>query len=468
MRWLGPLLALVLVGCFSETQAQNLPGDPFGQGAAPVTLPGDPFAVASSPAEAAPRESSLSSEWALTYGGFLESRNRFAIKDGSPVALTQTAFLEMSAKKGSVGLYGSAQGVLEGAAHYWPRGHQAGWAEVKELFLTIDSANLDFWLGQKLKVWGTSDGYNPLDLFNPLDLRDPFPSGWNLNRVPQAMAGASFNLGPVNLEGVYLPKAGVLTMPQPGSPWEPRAFQRLRTQVEAGFLTLVPKNAPHAWFRDGEYGLKLSASREGWDLSLMTYHGFLDEPLYKMTLTPLGLQATGAYARYQAYGLAWAKGLGAGTFRGEMVIKSDYPIQGALNWRRSRLIQTVVGWDRSFDGWLYLNFQGFLEARSLTGAQPIDAWPINVRPADAWPTDDSHGLTYEVTAQWALDAWAAGTRGQVYLTGEGALNEVFLEYRRDDHWKFSVGALFFSGERTGILGQFGDNDCFYLTARHSF
>jgi hypothetical protein len=368
--------------------------------------------------------------------------------------LTQMAFLEMTVKKGQFSLYGSARGLLEGAAHYWPGAHKAGWGDIKELYLTFDSENFDFWLGRKIHIWGVSDGYNPLDLFNPLDLRDPFLSGRGVNRVPRAMAGASLDIGPLNFEAIYLPTAGVLTMPEPGSPWEPEAFRRLRTLNDLGFLSLNRKNAPRRWFRDGEFGLKVSASLAGWDLSLLAYEGYCDEPLFKMALNPfVGLQAQGEYARYRAYGLAWAKGLGQGTFRGELAIKPDYPLQGDLNWRRGRLTQAVIGWDRVFEGSLYLNFQGFLEIRSGAGD---------------WPRDDRHGLTYEINYQWAKDTWAIGARGQVYLTGEGALNEVFLEWRLDDHFKFSVGTLVFSGSREGVLGQFKDNGSLYFTARYSF
>jgi hypothetical protein len=367
--------------------------------------------------------------------------------------LAATAFLEATAKKGPFSLYGSLKGSLEGAAHYWPGGHEAGRAGIEELYLTFDSPALDLWLGRKVQRWGTSDGYNPLDLFNPLDLRDPVASGRLLNRVPQWLAGASLSLGAFSLEAVYLPRPGVARMPEPGSPWEPGAYRELRRARDAGRLRHSRDAAPGRRFRDGEIGARLSAALGGWDLSLMAYRGYLDEPLFRLGLTPLGLLAHGEYARYSAYGLAWAKGLGQGTFRGELALKPGYPAQGPLGWGRARLFQAVAGWDRDFGGSFYLNLQGFAETQSGT--------PLSRK-------EDRQGVTYEAKFSWALDEWAAGARGQAYLTGEGAVSEIFLEWGYNDHFRFTAGILAFSGNREGVLGQYGDNDCLYLTGRYSF
>jgi hypothetical protein len=185
----------------------------------------------------------------------------------------------------------------------------------------------------------------------------------------------------------------------------------------------------------------------------MAFRGYFDEPLFRLEPRPFGLAAQGEWARHSAYGLAWAKGLGQGTFRGELALKPDYPAQGTLGWGRARLLQAVVGWDRDFDGDFYLNFQGFIERQTETSRSSRKS---------------RQGLTYEAKVSWALGEWAAGTRGRAYLSGEGAVSEIFLEWDYDDHFRFTAGAMAFTGSRAGVLGQYGDNDCLYLTGRYSF
>jgi hypothetical protein len=232
------------------------------------------------------------------------------------------------------------------------------------------------------------------------------------------------------------------------------AYRELRAARAAGALALDRPGAPRRWLRDGEVGLKLSAVLAGWDLALMAYRGYFDEPLFRLGFSPYGLPtARGEYARYRAYGFSWAKGFGPGTFRGEAVLKPDFPAQGPLGWGRSSLFQAVVGWDRDFEGFFYLNGQFFFESYAKT--------PYS-------PKDDREGLTYEASFKWGSDEWAAGARGQIYLTGEGAVNAAFLVWRYNDNLKFSVGALIFSGAKVGFLGQWGYNDCLYLTGRYSF
>jgi hypothetical protein len=267
------------------------------------------------------------------------------------------------------------------------------------------------------------------------------------------MAGAAWSFGAISLEAIVLPTAGVVAMPEPGSPWEPKAYQELRRLRKAGFLSLDRQGPPNRWFRDGEYGLRLSSTLGGNDISLMAYRGFGDEPLFRLELGPTGLKAQGEYARYTAYGLAWARGMGAGTFRGEVVLKPDFPAQGPVAWAKTRLIQAVVGVDHDFAGLVYVNAQGFIESLQKTRSSTKET---------------RYGLTYEARVKWAREALEVGGRGQVYTTGEGALNEAFLEWRLDDRWKLSIGGLWFSGSKEGSLGQYRENDCLYLNARFSF
>jgi hypothetical protein len=369
------------------------------------------------------------------------------------VALTLTSFFELSAKKGPFSLYGSFKGVFEGAARYWPNGHQALKAGVQELYLSYDQEVVDLWFGRKIHRWGAADGYNPMDLFNPLDSSDPIASGRFLNRVPKWLGGVNLALGPINIEAVYLPRPEVVALPEPGEPWEPRSYRELRRARDQGLLTLTRRSPTRRWNQKGEVGLKLATVLAGWDLAAMAYRGYFDEPLFRVGLSPFGLMASGEYVNFRAYGLSFAKGVGAATIRGEAVVKPDYPVQGPLNWSRGRLIQTVLGWDRDFDGFFYLNLQVFLEFQNKTASKA---------------KEDRQGLTYEASFKWSLDEWAAGARGQIYLTGEGALNELFLEWRFDDHWKFSLGTMVFSGAKTGLLGQYRDNDNAYITLRYSF
>jgi hypothetical protein len=462
--------------------AQTLPGDPFGTVAAGPEedasgvleggpsassgrteispagegtdyLIGDPLAPtgAASPESRGPEQAG--SPKIVTFGGYIESKSRLSVTGGDPLALNLKAQLELTAKKENWLLYGSVSGGLEGAGHYWPGSHSRSFGRLRELYLTYDSEHFDFWVGKKRHHWGTSDGYNPLDLFNPLDLSDPFISARALNRIPQWMAGLDVSFFGLDLEAVALPKAGVITMPETGQPWEPRAYRELRQLSQRGLLTLAREGKPGRFFKDGTIGAKLSGTFDGLDVSVMGFRGYHHEPLMRLNLGPTGLTASGEYERFTAWGLAWAKGLGSQTLRGEVVIKPDFPVQGPAGWDRARLFQGVAGWDRDFDGRFYLNLQYLAEFQSRAG-------PI--------PRDDRQGFTYEASVRWASEAFKAGARGQVYTTGDGSLNELFLEYSHDDHFTFSVGLMLFGGQKTGVLGQYGENGFVYLAGRCSF
>jgi hypothetical protein len=124
------------------------------------------------------------------------------------------------------------------------------------------------------------------------------------------------------LEGVLIPKAEVNKLSLPNSPWEPKGLKELRRGVESGEIVLSPGEEPDDWFKDSEFAFRVSTVWKGFDLALLYYNGYTDDPAYHRDYLIDGrMRFTPRYQRYQAYGFNFAKGFERATIRGELAVK---------------------------------------------------------------------------------------------------------------------------------------------------
>lgn len=407
-------------------------------------LEGDPFADGQQDFSSLQKIETPNS---LVLGGFVESRNQLALHHfNRPVSLRQKLQVEALWRRDALSLFGNFEGSYEGAAQSWQGEHAQSQAGPRELYLTWDTDAVDVFLGRKIHRWGTGDGINPMDLINPLDTKDPMATGRADNRVPVCLLDATFSWGKHSLEGVVLPRAGVNALPRYGNPWEPLALHTLRSQS-----LFDGSEEPDEWLRDMEFGSRFSSHLAGWDLALMAFRGFVDNPMFVSGTSNMARRAE--YPSFSAFGLSFAKGFGGQTVRGEAACKPRFPLQEPTGFDRADLWQTVLGWDYDLDSKYYLNFQVFGDYQEGGRSSGDQTW---------------HGAAYEISGKWLRDALKTGVRGKWYTSGDGALTELFLEYEVDDHWKAASGFMFWTGKKNSLMGQYRENDLFSIIFRYSF
>lgn len=77
--------------------------------------------------------------------------------------------------------------------------------EIRELYGKFRFGDFKLFLGQQVVSWAVSDAISPLDQLNPLDYRRLFDREVSFQRRGTIMVRPELSLGPVTLEGVYLP-----------------------------------------------------------------------------------------------------------------------------------------------------------------------------------------------------------------------------------------------------------------------
>ena len=404
----------------------------------------------------------------LSISGYLESRNQVRVKDvDEPISLRQRLWLDCYLGQDWIRGFASAYFDYDPAVRDWTDDrNEIYYVKLNEAYLTIDGERMDFILGKKMMRWGTGDGINPMDLINPRDYRDPIASARADARLPILLANGIFLLGPVTFEGVLIPKAEVNEFFLPDSPWEPKGMKELRRSAESGEIILAPKEEPDDWFEDAEFAFRVSTVTGGFDLALLYYNGYTDDPVYHRDYLADGrMRFTPRYHRYQAYGFNFAKGFEMATIRGEIAIKpgllfsvdsNDPSYKEDSDGLVSRdLYQGVIGIDRTFFTNLYVNLQFFADIIE-DGQESLAS------------KRKTHGITFEISDKFLDDDLTAGFRGMYFTSNDGSVAEIFAEYKIGDNWQIAPGYMFFNGPKDSRLSQFNDNDMIYCRLRYSF
>ena len=404
----------------------------------------------------------------LSIGGYLESRNQLRAKAmDEPISLRQRLWLDCYLGQNWIRGFASAYFDYDPAVRDWiDDNDELYYVELNEAYLTVDTERMDFIFGKKMMRWGTGDGINPMDLINPRDYRDPIASARSDSRLPILLANGIFLLGPVTMEGVLIPKPEVNKFSLPNSPWEPEGLRELKRSAESGEIVLAPQEKPDTWFKNSEFAFRVSTVWHGFDLALLYYNGYTDDPVYHRDyLTDGRMRFTTRYHRYQAYGFNFAKGFERATVRGELAVKPELlfsidPNDPSYNEDSDGLVarnlyQGVIGIDSTFFTNLYVNLQFFADIIE-DGQEALAA------------RRKTHGITFEISDKFLDDDLTSGFRGMYFTSNEGLAAEIFAEYKLSDHWQIAPGYMSFSGPKDSRMGQFRKNDMVYLRLRYSF
>ena len=123
---------------------------------------------------------------------------------GAQLAEMKAAYGELSmAVKTRRETYGD--GYAEARLRYGLQaGQQQNFAELREAYANAYLGPLNLRLGKQIIVWGRADALNPTNNLMPFDIRVRSPIEDD-RRLGNVAARASLHLGPVRLEGVWIP-----------------------------------------------------------------------------------------------------------------------------------------------------------------------------------------------------------------------------------------------------------------------
>ena len=330
-------------------------------------------------------------------------------------------------------------------------------ATLRETYLDASAGDWDFRLGRQHVVWGEMVGLFFADVVSARDLREFILPDFETLRTPQWAARAEYFKDDFHAELLWVPVASYDDIGKPGAeiyPYQP---------VLPGFVGQYRNEVrPARNLGNGNYGLRLTTLRGGWDMSVFHYRSMDIAPTFyrETVLAPVPTMTFEArHERIAQTGGTVAKDFGSVVLKGEAV------------YTRGRKFGILTLTDP--DG---LAAQNTLDwAAGLDFTLPADA-RFNVQlfqrvffdhHPDIVPEQKENGYSLYLNKKFAGN-WEAQATWIASLNRTDWLFRPRVQWNFQKNWRLLMGADVFKGPPLGLFGQYAKRDRGYSEVRYSF
>jgi hypothetical protein len=329
---------------------------------------------------------------------------------------------------------------------------------LRENYLDVAAGDWDFRLGRQHIVWGEMVGLFFADVVSAKDLREFILPDFDVLRIPQWAARAEYFKGDFHAEAIWIPVPSYDDIGKPGAEFFPAA-----PPPPPGYATLYSNEQfPKRRLSDTNAGLRLSALRNGWDVSGFYYHSVDAQPTFyrQIVTTPEPAFVYRAqHDRIDQVGATIGKDLGPAVLK----IESVYTRGRSFNVLRltdddgvvkQNTIDLAVGLDFSLPSDSRLNVQLF--DRTFLDHDPDIIFKRNEPGFSVLLnrkfTERVEGEVLYIASLNRSD-WMVRPR-------------VIWDVR--PNWRLILGVDIFEGPPLGLFGQFDNRDRVYTEVRYSF
>jgi len=336
---------------------------------------------------------------------------------------------------------------------------------LKEFYLDIFFTDMDFRIGKQIIRWGIVEGWRILDEVNPLDFKEHILRDVSDRYIPLWMVKGDYYLGPLTLEGLWIPDVRGHEPAPLRSEWS--QFQKLPD------LEPVPRK-----LENSEAGLRVSGMTGGYEFAIAYLYHWDDFPAAFRSIAGLGLGNLGIsptvtftprYRRLQSYGLGLAKSLGKIVLEGEFAYVDGKfwgtctdctPEGGGFGELPRDYIKHVVGVKTVLYG----------ADISMNFSQDI----ILDYTSDIQQKEHEDAASLFMRKEMRYGSMVPQLLAISLLNRHEYLFRPKLEYRYTDKITFLLGLDIFTGDpgpdpgRLNFFGYFDEDDRAYMEVKYSF
>lgn len=169
-------------------------------------------------------------------------------------------------------------------------------ADIHEAYLSHAAPGWDLRLGRQIVRWGKTDQISPVDNLNPQDLREFVTPELEERKLPNWMARLRLFPKDTTVEGIFVPFFKENEFDFEGNTWalfgtEPSGLR-------------FDEDEPGKGLDDSDYGLRVSRTFAGWDVSASYLHATEKSPHLRFDpFNPMGPTVHAEYRRQDIFGL---------------------------------------------------------------------------------------------------------------------------------------------------------------------
>ena len=359
---------------------------------------------------------------------------------------------------------------------------------LREIYIDYYSNKLDIRIGKQQVVWGTADGVKLLDVVCPMDMREFVLDEFAESRIPLYMLKVEYSpkvdgtiqfLLIPDFESNYIPPAGspfTFTATANGE----ESMQRLRDLHKMvpsrypGFKTV--NHEPGQSLENSKIGVRWLDVYRGFEYSLNYLHGWDLSSAVKVKLKniapfgPIPVRFTKVYGQTELFGGSFSKALTSGplrglTIRGELAyIHNHENNYGSGKVAKVDNVNYVIGLDKYIWTNWFFSFQFIQFYSSITSKHGED---LLFGPTGA-PLDKFENM---MSLKISTDFFHERLKAEV-LTLYGDDNDwrtsPRFEFELTDQVTLATGLNAFWGKKSGLNGEFQENDEAFFEFKYGF
>jgi hypothetical protein len=337
-----------------------------------------------------------------------------------------------------------------------------GSAELRNLYIDYAFDDLILRLGKQQIVWGQLDGYKLMDQLNPQSYEQFILEDFNDSRIGLWSLKADYIMGSGLLELVVTPDDTVSYLSSNDEQFVFTA-SRFRANIDP-FEDKVVKaiqNKEQGLLSNESYAVRYSEYFDFWDYSIAVIHGLDYKPIFELNTTPIGNVLSRTYKQRTLFAASMSSTIGDTVVRSEV---GYYPNR-SFNERQGTLLPTIVEKDQAT---IAVAIDLSLPASTLLSIQLIYD---QVFSADQNLTRPDNDTLLTVTTKKKIWDEQGELDFRLY-TANGIFKDFLIrakmKYYFEDDTELVLGADVFSGDPSGIYGQFEQNDRVFVSLLRYF
>ncbi len=338
--------------------------------------------------------------------------------------------------------------------------------DLRELYY---ERSLDDWYltaGKQQVVWGKADGLKVLDVVNPQSFREFILEDFEQSRIPLWTFNIERSIdnwlgGDWTLQLLWVPDQTYHALPTQNATYG-FSSPRLVPQAPPGVSARIRSpQKPDRLIKDSDAGIRLSGFVSGWDISINYLYQYDNLPALHQRFISGAIpvvEITPRYHRTHVLGGTFSRAIGDWVVRGELgyftnryFLSKDPQAQDGV--AASPELSTVFGLDWS-------GFENTFISGQLFQSRLLDHHQGFTRPR----LDTSFSFllrrklwndTLQTELLWIVNA----------NDSDGLLRPKLI-YELEDNLEVWTGLDIFYGDRSGLFGQFDDNDRLYVGVKY--
>ncbi|MDP1652071.1 MAG: hypothetical protein Q8L56_05035 [Rhodocyclaceae bacterium] len=332
--------------------------------------------------------------------------------------------------------------------------NQRATAALRETYLDVSAGDWDFRLGRQHVVWGEMVGLFFADVVSARDLREFILPEFDMLRTPQWAARAEYFKDDFHAELLWVPVATYDAIGKPGAEFYP--YQPVFPGFTAQYKNEV---RPTRNLSNGNYGIRLSTLKNGWDFSGFYYRSMDIQQTFYREIVGTTMFFEPRHDRISQVGGTVAKDFGSVVLKGEAVYTRGRKY-GVLNLSAADglVAQNTLDWAAGLDF--------TLPADTRFNVQLFQRVFFDHDPAII-PEERENGYSLYLNRK-------IGSRWEAQATFIASLNRTDwlfrprVQWNFEKNWRLLAGIDIFKGPPLGMFGQYANRDRVYSEVRYSF